>query len=63
MYVCILGVGWGLGGMELRVGSNNDFFPLVLYTAASHTARVLYIFCVFIYNIYALLVLIYVLLS
>ena len=48
--VCVLGVGWGLGGMELRVGSNNDsFFAGIIYTAASHTAHVLYIFCVYIY--------------
>ena len=44
--VCVLGAGWGLGGMELRVGSNIMIFFLVLYTAASRTAHVLYIFCV-----------------
>ena len=50
MCVRVLGVGWGLGGMELRVGSNNhSVFACIIYTDASHTAHVLYIFCVYIY--------------
>ena len=36
--VCQVGVGWGLGEMELRVGSNDSFF---LHIAASHMAHVL----------------------
>ena len=60
MCVCF-GVGWGLRGMELRVGSSKTISLCFIYTAASHTAHVLYIFCVYI--IYALLALIYVLLS
>ena len=41
-------MGWGLGGRELRVGSNIMMknimiFFFVLYTAASHTAHVIYI--------------------
>ena len=47
--VCVLGAGWGLGGMALRVGSNIIIFFLVLYPASSHTAHVLYIFFVYIY--------------
>ena len=31
-------MGWGLGEMELRVGSNDSFF---LHIAASHMAHVL----------------------
>ena len=46
--VCVLGARWGLGGMEFMVGSNILIFFFVLYTAASHTAHVLYIFCVYI---------------
>ena len=62
--VCVLGMGWGLGGMELRVGSNIMICFFVLYTAASHTAHVLYIY-IFLLGvyIYALLVFIYVLFS
>jgi len=55
--VCVLGAGWGLGGVELRVGSNIMILFFVLYTAASHMAHELYILCVY---IYALLVLIYI---
>ena len=47
--VCVLGVGWGLGGMELMVSSDIMIFFFVLYTAASHTAHVLFIFCVCMY--------------
>ena len=43
----LLGAGWGLGGRELRVGTNIMIFFFLLYTAASHTAHVLYIFCVY----------------
>ena len=45
------GRGWGLGGRELRVGSNDSFS---LYIAASHMAHAL--FCVRVY--YTLLVVI-----
>ena len=39
---------WRLGWVELRVGSNIMIFFFV-HIAASHTAHVLYIFCVYIY--------------
>ena len=39
--VCVLGAGWGLGWMELRVGSN-IMILFSLYIAASHTVRVHY---------------------
>ena len=37
--------------MELRVGSDIKIFFFVLYTATSHMAHVLYIFCVYICNV------------
>ena len=52
MCVCILlGAGWVMGGMELRVG-NNNIIIFSLYIAASHTVHVLYIYffvCVCVY--------------
>ena len=50
--------GWGLGGMELRIGSNIIKLFSLLHVAASHTAHAHYFSCV-----YTLLVIIYVLLS
>ena len=54
--VCVLEAGWGLGGMELRIGSDMIFFFLCLiYCRFSYGTCTLFLYIC----IYASLVLIY----
>ena len=49
MCVCVLGAGRGLGGMELRVGSNIMIsFLCIIYCSFSYGTCTLYFVCVYI---------------